>query len=473
MGFKKNCIDTQHAMILLIDDDSDMRWAMRNILADAGFSVAEAEAGGVGLEIASRRTPDTVLLDMRMPGLGGEEVLRRLRRLDPSLPVIIITAHGTISGAVSAVRDGAFDYLTKPFRNEHLLDTVQRAVARRNAAHSVATGVRAAVTATMGQGPAIQKLAAQIEAVISTDYSVVIQGETGTGKELVACSLHRYGCRAAHPFVVVDCGAISEGLTDSEFFGHEKGAFTGAGDRRRGWFEAAANGGTVFLDEIGNLASTGQKALLRTLEERKIRRVGGGELIDLDVRVIAASNDDLKEHAKTGAFREDLFFRLAEYVITVPPLRSRQEDIVFLTQRFLTQAREALGRPPVEVTSSALDLLRAYHWPGNVRELRNVMRRAALTVSDILGPSQFADSLGQGVAPVVPARETLDGSTSLRHRVQRHVRAFERDAIVGALEQARGNKAKAARLLGIDYKTYRMKLKLFEGREGAVPDGRS
>lgn len=459
LSSEKCHVDALQPTVLLIDDDQDMRWAMRNILAGAGFNVAEAEGGGIGLDIVGRRTPDTVLLDMRMPGLGGEEVLRRLQRLDPSLPVIVVTAHATIAGAVSAVRNGAFEYIIKPFRNEHLVDAVQRAVAYRGVAHSAAIGVRAAVTATMGRGPSIQNLIAQIEAVVSTDYSIVIHGETGAGKEVVARSLHQFSRRADRPLVVVDCGAIAETLTDSEFFGHEKGAFTGASERRRGRFEAAANGGTIFLDEIGNLAPTGQKALLRTLEERKIRRVGGAELIDLDVRVIAATNDDLKQRAQAGAFRQDLFFRLAEYVIVVPPLRSRLEDVEFLARRFLAQAREALGRPPVELTSAALDMLRAYHWPGNVRELRNVIRRAALTTSDALTPRELQDSFIDGGACAYAVHQPPSSSASLRYRVQRQVREIERDAVVAALEQAGGNKAKAARLLGIDYKTYRTKLK--------------
>ena len=281
---------------------------------------------------------------------------RRFRRIDPRLPVIVVTAHGTIPGAVSAIRDGAFEYITKPFRNEHLLETVRRSVAQS----ATASGINAAITTIMGQGPAIQALIAQIEAVVSTDYSIVIHGETGVGKEVVARKLHKYGPRANHPLVIVDCGAISETLTDNEFFGHEKGAYTGASERHSGCFEAAAKGGTVFLDEVGNLAPTGQKALLRTLEERTVRRVGGTEQIKLDVRIIAATNSDIKERTHSGSFREDLFFRLAEYVITIPPQRSRTEDIAYLARRFLTQARESLGRPPAEIAPAALDLLHSY-----------------------------------------------------------------------------------------------------------------
>ena len=456
--------------VLLVDDDRDMRWAMRNILADAGLNVAEADAGATGLELAARRTPDAVLLDMRMPGLGGDEVLRRFWHMDPDLPVIVVTAHGTISGAVSAIRDGAFEYVTKPFRNEHLVKTVLRAVARRSdARRATASGISAAITTFMGQGPAIQTLIAQIEAVVSTDYSIVIHGETGAGKEVVARSLHQHGRRAGLPLVIVDCGAISETLTDNEFFGHEKGAYTGASERHSGCFEAAAKGGTIFLDEVGNFAPTGQKALLRTLEERTLRRVGGTELIKLDVRVIAATNSDIKERAKAGSFREDLFFRLAEYVIRVPPLRSRPEDIAYLTRRFLTQARESLGRPPVDIAPAALDLLHSYPWPGNVRELRSVVRRAALTLSDIVMPEHLAESLGNGGAP---ANSLPASRASLRHRVRGQVQAIEHDAVVAALDQAGGNKAKAARFLGIDYKTYRTKLKVaVEGRRASANGG--
>ncbi|MDR3515796.1 MAG: sigma-54 dependent transcriptional regulator [Azospirillaceae bacterium] len=428
---------------------------------DAGFDVVEADEGGSGLELAAQRTPDVVLLDIRMPGLGGVEVLRRLQRLDAGLPVIVVTAHGTISGAVSAIRDGAFEYVTKPFRNEHLVETVQQAMARRSAVRCPsAGGIRDALTASMGQSPAIQALVAEVEAVASTDYSVVISGETGAGKEVVARCLHVHGPRANHPLVIIDCGAIAESLTDNEFFGHEKGAFTGAGDRRRGSFEAAGNGGTIFLDEVGNLAPTGQKALLRTLEDHTIHRVGGTEMIELDMRVIAATNDDLRDRAKSGSFREDLFFRLAEYVITVPPLRARTEDIPFLARRFLESARASLGRPSIDIHPAAFDLLRAHRWPGNVRELRNVMRRAALTTSDIITPDLLRVGGFGTNAPAVPPEPVSAGAASLGHRVRDQVRAVERDAVVGALEQAKGNKAEAARLLGIDYKTYRTKLKM-------------
>ncbi len=342
--------------VLVIDDDQDMRWAIRNILAETGIEVAEASVGEGGLDLAGQCAPDAVLLDIQMPGIDGEEVLRRLRHQQKDLPVIMVTAYGTIPGAVEAIRSGAFEYITKPFRNERLLDVVRRAVSRHQAGAKAAPAqVRSAITSVMGHGSAVQLLVDQIETVIATDYSVLIRGETGTGKEVVARCLHEKGPRADHPLVVVDCGSVVNTLIDSEFFGHEKGAYTGAANRRLGWFETAAKGGTLFLDEIGNLSPTGQKALLRALEERVIHRVGSTTPISIDVRVIAATNEALEERIDRAGFREDLFFRLAEYVIVLPPLRARREDIGFLAGRFLDQARDSVARPRIEIAPAALE----------------------------------------------------------------------------------------------------------------------
>ena len=317
---------SQQPTVLLIDDDKDMRWAMRHILGNAGFSVAEAEAGGPALELASRRTPDTVLLDMQMPGLGGDEVLRRLRRLAPNMPIIVVTGHGTIPGAVSAIQDGAYEYITKPFRNEHLVDTVQRAVNRRaTASRATGCGVGTTLTAAMGQSKAVQSLVDQVEAVVSTNYSVLIQGETGTGKEVVARCLHQHSRRASHPLVVVDCGTIAETLINSEFFGHEKGAYTGASALHRGWFEVAAKGGTMFLDEIGNLAPFGEGPAARPRGAQHPSESGAPKRWISTCASSRPATRNLKELTQTGRFREDLFFRLAEYIITLPPLRSRPE----------------------------------------------------------------------------------------------------------------------------------------------------
>ncbi|WP_316205477.1 sigma-54 dependent transcriptional regulator [Bradyrhizobium sp. SZCCHNS3004] len=464
----------QQPTVLLIDDDEDMRWVMRNILVGAGFTVAEADAGGAGLAAASLRMPDAVLLDMRMPGLGGDEVLRQLRRLAPDLPVIIVTGHGSIPGAVSAMQSGAFEYITKPFRNEHLMDIVRRALKGWGSAdRRRRSGVAATLTEAMGRSQAIEDLICQVQAVVSTDYSVVIQGETGTGKEIVARCLHQHGRRAEQPLVVVDCGTIGETLTNSELFGHEKGAYTGAHERRHGWFEEAADRGTIFLDEIGNLGLSGQKAVLRALEEHTIFRVGGTRPIHVDMRVIAASNDDLEERARAGSFREDLFFRLAEYVITLPPLRTRPEDIPYLSKRFLKQACEALNRPPIDISPAAIDLLQSHRWPGNVRELRNVIKRAVLLATDDVMPSHLACSLGRDCSARAGSQQRMTASSaSLRQRIRSEVDVIERDAVFDALERAGGNKAEAARILGVDYKTYRVKLKKLTERQGAALDER-
>ena len=453
--------------ILIVDDDCDMRWAIRTILADAGFEVEESDGGGTALIQAAEDPPAVVLLDMQMPDLSGDVVLRTLKRLEPRLPIIIVTAHGTIPAAISAIRDGAFEYVTKPFRNDYLVETVRRAVAVARAAQpTISAGVGAGLAAAMGQGPAIQALIADVKAVVLAEYSVLIGGETGSGKEVVARSLHEYGPRAKQPLVVIDCGAIAETLTGSEFFGHEKGAFTGASERHRGYIEEAANGGTIFLDEIGNLSPTGQKALLRTLDNRTLRRVGGKEVIKVDMRVIAASNEDLQTGVKTGGFREDLFFRLAEYVIMVPPLRARPEDVPYLAQRFLKQAREVLNRPAAEIDPAAIDWLCAYGWPGNVRELRTVIRRAALTGSDRIAASDLAGSLRRQTAAPVPAAP--GARLPLQQLVRDQVHALEHDAMATALKDAMGNKAKAARDLGMDYKTFRTKLKTLETADGAL-----
>ena len=447
--------------ILVIDDDPDIRWALKSILGEAGLSVVEADAGALGLDLAEQTRPAAIVLDMRMHGLSGEEVLAHLRCRHRAVPVIVLTGHACISGAVDAIRAGAFDYLTKPFDNDRVVATVARAVAQNRAEpRSKGASLRETITATMGRGPAIQSLVNQMELVANTDYSVLICGETGTGKEVVAQGLHRHGPRTDKPFVVFDCGAIVDALVDSEFFGHERGAFTGANDRRRGRFELAADGGTIFLDEIGNLCAVGQQALLRALEERVIYRVGGTTPIRLDTRVIAATNELLTDQDVTSEFRPDLFYRLSEFSIIVPPLRVRPEDIEFLARRFILQTQEALHRHSMDIHPDALDLLRGYEWPGNVRQLRNIVRRAGLLAS--------TEVLAKHVQPFLPNRRTqisvpaqvvLPAHVPLRDLVGQRVRQVEYDAILQAMKLTAGNKAAAARQLGIDYKTFRMKLK--------------
>ena len=300
--------------------------------------------------------------------------------------------------------------------------------------------LRETVTSLMGHGPAIQNLIEQMEVVIRTDYSVLICGETGTGKEIVAQALHHHGPRMARPLVVFDCGAIVEALVDSEFFGHERGAYTGAIERRRGRFELAADGGTIFLDEIGNLCAVGQQALLRALEERVIYRVGGTTPIRLDIRVIAATNLNLAGDENARAFRPDLFYRLSEYTIVVPSLRTRPEDIEFLSRRFLNETRRAPDSPALDITPDALDLLRSHHWPGNVRQLRNVLRRASLSLATSCKVTavhiEAFTPQPTRIAVQVPSPATADAP--LRSMVHERVREVERGAISECPDPGRG-----------------------------------
>jgi DNA-binding NtrC family response regulator len=465
-----NLMPEPRSTVLIIDDDADLRWVVRQIGNQAGFDLAEAETAADGLDIVSKGVPpaDAVLLDMHLPDKTGDEMQYRLRQLDQHLPVIVLTAYGSIAGACDAIRSGAFEYLTKPFRNDELVGTLLHAIAYRQAATELrAVGLGAALARTMGHGEAIRRLIHQLDAVVATDYSVLLSGETGAGKDVAAHALHEYGPRRTKPFVAVDCGALVDTLVDSELFGHERGAFTGAHERRRGRFELAAGGGTLFLDEVSNLSPLAQRALLRALEDRTVYRVGGTTPIRVDLRIIAATNEDLKERVAAGAFRADLYFRLAEYAVTIPPLRERVCDIESIARRFLAEAATGLGKPTPDIAPAALDLMGLHAWPGNARELRNVMRRMALMTCGAVTPRHLAGCLGE--AGAVVASLASDVGPPPRGLMHYKIRELERGTILDALAQAGGNKAEAARLLGIDYKTLRIKLKSFSPLEMLAP----
>ncbi len=446
--------------ILIIGGDKNTQRVVSHLCGRAGFHLEEAAAGRQGLEIAKNAAfpPDAVLLNLELPDCAGEELLQRLRRLDPELPIIVLTACGSIGGALRAGRAGAFGYLTKPFGIEELKGVLERALAAGRAKGAPrGSGLRTSLAAKMGESAAVSRLIDEVEAVIATDYSVFLVGETGSGKELIAQALHEHGPRRGKAFVAVDCGALVDGLVDSELFGHERGAFTGAVERRRGRFERAA-GGTLFLDEIGNLSPVAQRSLLRALETRSVCRVGGSALLPVDLRVIAATNEPVAAHAASGAFRRDLYFRLAEYTIVLPPLRSRPEDIASIARRFVAEAASELGKAPPEIAPSALALLRGYDWPGNGRELRNVMRRATLAARAHIAAADVAGCLGSSALLDRPFSAD-SGKGLLSRRLNERIRAVEREAILAALAEAGGNKAAAARLFGVDYKTFRTKLK--------------
>ncbi|HXK17963.1 MAG TPA: sigma-54 dependent transcriptional regulator, partial [Polyangiaceae bacterium] len=415
-----------------------------------------------GLELAAASEPDVVLLDLRLPLMDGLQVLQRLRASHRNLPVIIVTAVGELKTAVEATKLGAFDYLSKPLEHEQLTFAVKRALETRELRVEVeklreSGAAGPSLTQQMGRSAAVAQIVEQVRTVAETNFSVLILGDTGTGKELVAQSIHRSSERRNRPFVAIDCGAIPENLVESELFGHEKGAFTGAEQRRQGQFRLA-DGGTLFLDEIGNLPLGLQSKLLRVLESRQLHALGSSRAAPLDVRVLAATNHDLEKLAAAGRFRSDLYFRLAQYTIRLPALRERRADIPYLAQRCLEEASVELRRPTLSIAKDAMTTLQRHDWPGNVRELRNVLRQAVLESSDVtLRAATLVRLLKLGERAPVEAEQ--GPVVSLRDAARSAARDAERRVIGQALRQAHGNKSQAARLLQTDYKTLYLKMK--------------
>lgn len=463
------------ARVLITDDEQDVRWMLSLLLRNEGFAALEAEHGTQALEIVSKGQADLMLLDIQMPGMTGLEVLREARKLNTDLPVLLLSGYGTEEAVTEAAQYGVQGFLTKPHKNDELILMVRLALASRRLRQEVSQAtlgkiirpedlavLEALAWPLQGRSVAIQHVARDVARVAPTDFTVIITGETGVGKELVARAIHEHSKRAAGPFVPVDCGSIPPTLIESELFGHEKGAFTGADRQRLGSFETAA-GGTLFLDEIGNLPLNMQAKLLRALQERKIHRVGGTAALQLDVRVVAATNEDLEEMVQSGKFRRDLFYRLNEFSIHVPPLRERNDDIMLLAGTFLKGTKEELGKQFLEIGAAAQDALRSYGWPGNIRELRNVIRRAVLLADTRIDPEHLGLPLpsSAGAAKAVPSPD-LGSGLSFKEIVHRRVSETERALLVEVLKQTGGNLAKAARILQIDYKTIRTKARQYK-----------
>ena len=421
------------ARILVVEDEPTFRELVRDILEGAGHEVAEAGDGEEALAALERGGFQLVLTDQRMPRLDGLELVRRLRSLPAPPPVVVLTAHGTIPDAVEAVRLGAADYLTKPLpAPSALLAVVGRLLGGEEGGEEFITG-----------DPRLLDLLAVVDRVADRTVSVLITGESGTGKELIARRIHLRSRRAAGPFVAVNCAALPESLAESELFGHEKGAFTGADRRRAGRFEEA-DGGTLLLDEVGELTPSLQSKLLRALEERVVRPVGGGSDVPVDVRLVAATNRDLHEAVAAGGFRQDLYFRLAVVPVALPPLRERPGDIPLLARHLLAGLAGRHQLPPARLSAEAVTALQAHHWPGNVRELRNVLERALVVRGGgVLSPADLLPGLGGESVPAVP----LDRE------------AREREAVLEALRRAGGNREEAARLLGVSVRTLYYRLR--------------
>ncbi len=453
--------------VLIVDDDEDIRAILAHLLKKEGFKAITAEDAATALRLIRRELPDALLLDIMLPGLNGMEVLRQAKETDPDLPVIMITAYADINNAVEAMRAGAHDYLPKPFQNHEVVRVVRRALVERNLKRKIKhlsehIPEGHSLRETMGPSDAVGRLLGDVQRVADSDFTVIILGETGSGKELVAQAIHQSSRRAKGPFVPVDCGAIPETLLESELFGHEKGAFTSAEARKVGKFELA-RGGTLLLDEISNMPLGSQSKLLRTLQEKVIYRVGGTSPLKIDIRLLVASNQDLEATVAAGSFRRDLFYRLNEFTLRIPPLRQRKEDIAYLAKRFLDTTNQELHKRVRGFAESALEALLAYSWPGNVRQLRSTIRRAVLLAENTITEKHLKlDETPRAPRPFAGALEKPAWkSLSLREIVQRSTIAVEREVICQALRETGGNKAKAARLLQIDYKTMHSKVKQY------------
>jgi DNA-binding NtrC family response regulator len=463
--------------ILTVDDEKQIRRILSVLLKEHNYEVAEASSGEEALHLLAEFQPALVLLDLSMPGIDGLETLKQIMRVTAPPEVVMMTAFGTIRSAVEAMRLGAFDYLAKPFDNEALLLTVERALERRRLSREVEAlrtelESRYGFSEIIGLSPQMQEVFRMMAKVARVDATVLVTGESGTGKELAARAIHRRSTRCSGPFVAVNCSAIPETLVESEFFGSERGAFTDARESRAGRFELAHRG-TLFLDEIGDLALEAQAKLLRALQERHITRLGATRPRPIDVRVVAATNRNLEQAVSRGAFREDLYWRINVVNIKLPPLRDRREDLPLLIDYFLDHFNKELGLAVKAVSSDAKALLLNYHWPGNVRELENTLCRAMilcecseLSVQDLPPRIRGESEAGQ-------ALPSDQGHVKLAEAVSQMTERLEKTLIVCRLAQLHGNRTAAAQSLGVSRKTLFNKMRQYglTHEEEEAPDG--
>ncbi len=463
------------AKILVIDDEANLRKVLAAMLRRDGFDVTVAADGEQGLAEFNKNGADIVVTDLVMPKAGGMEVLRAINAADPDVPVIIITAHGTVDSAVEAIKAGAFDYITKPFDQAELSAVIAKAAKAHDVAlHSVRADDKARA-AIIGDSPQLQEVFKIIDKVADTPSTVLINGESGTGKELVASALHGASSRRDKPFIKINCAAIPHSLLESELFGYERGAFTGAVTSKPGRFELA-DGGTLFLDEIGEIPIEMQVKLLRALQEGEFERVGGIKTTHVDVRLIAATNRDLQAEIEAGRFRKDLYYRLAVVPLELPPLRERRGDISMLARHFVEKYNRKLNKRIEGIADDALALLQAYDWPGNIRELENLIERVLLFADGpFITATDLPESMRQGTTPPPapsPASETPPGEGGLKDIVRMKAAELEKDLISKALEETGGNVTRAARLLQISRKSLQTKMKEFGLRDTTAQDGR-
>jgi nitrogen regulation protein NR(I) len=470
----------ERKQVLIVDDEPNLRKILAAQLSRDGYDVLTAEDGERGLAQLREHHIDLVITDLKMPGVDGMTLLKRALEEEPELPVVMITAHGTIDTAVEALKRGAFDFVTKPFDKDEVRQIVAKALKTRELGGADATSTpasRGARFGIIGSSPGIAELYAILERVADTPTTVLITGESGTGKELVARALHEHSSRKDKPFIKVNCAAIPKELIESELFGYERGAFTGAVASKPGRFELAS-GGTLFLDEIGEIPIEMQVKLLRALQESEFERVGGIKTIRVDVRLVAATNRDLKRLISSGTFREDLFYRLNVVPIRLPALRERTTDIALLVEHFLVKFNERLKKRVESVHREALDLLVAYPWPGNIRELENVVERAVLfcdthelNVSDLPPDVRGIAALANVPLPDADLQAALASEGGLKEHVKVAMSRLERELVSRALQQTGGNVTHAARLLKISRKGLQLKMKELGLREGSGEKG--
>lgn len=446
--------------ILIVDDDEAHRTMLVTLLEGWGYRVFEADDGSTAVDRVQERPFDLVLMDNRMLKVSGLEALGQIKEINAAIPVIIMTAYSTIELAVEAIRKGAYDYLTKPLDFDKLKLIIPRAMEHvqlreENRQLRERIGERLDNRNMIGSSPAMVRLLETISQVAPTEATVLISGESGTGKELVASAIHYNSDRKVKPFIKINCAAITETLLESELFGHEKGAFTGADRKKDGRF-LQANGGTIFLDEIGEMPLAMQAKLLRVLQEKELTRVGGEKVITVDVRVITATNRDLSDQVRQGAFRDDLFYRLNVVALELPPLRERREDIPLLAQAFLDRFASKNSKPVKGYTPDAMNHLMNYHWPGNIRELMNTVERGV-----ILTRREFLDLGDFSLTGPEPAAGLLDTAGPADSETILPLENVEKNAILRALEMSEGNKSETARKLGITRRTLHQKLKRY------------
>jgi len=462
------------AKVLVVDDEANLRKVLATMLRRTGYEVTVAADGEQGLAEFQKSGADIVITDLVMPKVGGMEILRAVNSSSPDVPVIIITAHGTVDSAVEAIKLGAFDYITKPFDQAEIQVVIAKAARTHDIAQRNVRVDGRARAAIVGQSPQMQEIFKIIEKVADTPSTVLITGESGTGKELIATALHEGSSRRNKPLIRINCAAIPKDLMESELFGYERGAFTGAVTSKPGRFELA-DGGTLFLDEIAEIPVEMQVKILRALQESEFERVGGIKTTRVDVRLIAATNRNLELEIEAGRFRKDLYYRLAVVPIVLPALRERQSDIPMLTHHFIEKYNRKLNKKIEGISDEALALLQAYAWPGNIRELENLMERVLLFADGPkIAAKDLPDQIRQAaVETPAAASTTADGTpaeTGLKDIVRMKSAALEKDLIAKALDETGGNVTRAARLLQISRKSLQTKMKEFGLRDEGLEE---